>query len=118
MNNCPYIPWNPKEDGPKLTSDNEARALKLREHERQTIESMFKIWSSQEFYRYKDYNRNNKNPDNLIPIDLSEIIQNWNKYMTNIDEYLSADQKFILHNKKFRDSLYFKPEDRPPIANS
>lgn len=125
---CPYIPFKkPQEEGPKMLSlsekikakkehENKKRITLEREIQKKTIESIFAKWMEREFVQFLDKDETNFAVNNVVPIELRDIIQNWGKLSTNVIHGFSEDELKMIYNKDFRDSLYFDKSERPDLV--
>lgn len=121
MSYIPYVPYNTASCATGPTSIvidqnilyQEIRAKRKREEDQKTVESIFSKWATREFYYALDGCTSNKDPNNMIPIDLADIIKDWNtyKYKSNVLYDFAPNERYLMENPNFRASLYFEPLD-------
>ena len=100
----------------KKEFENKQRITLERELQKKTIESIFAKWMEREFVQFLDKDETNFAVNNVVPIELRDIIQNWGKITTNVTHGFSENELKMIYNKDFRDSLYFDKSERPDLV--
>ena len=94
--------------GMQLATESELMRLGIDPHD--TTHSILKKWREQGFLEFADGDSDNWTPSNLIARELEYCMKNiYNKnVVTNWDQFLTENEKKLVYNTAWRNSLYYK----------